>query len=195
MTKMTLLDKAGIIKSIASLSKRAKKLGEDFHLTAVSALAHAEQHGDATLCGRVVAAMGMVSRRQDMITWFAMYGPIKIVHNKKEDIFEASFFKKDDVRYRPFNVAGATSNPFWEKIEDRPNPMGFGDLVGAFYQRKAAAKKAHEEGRYVGNYDEDMRIMDRVEKAFGVDADDLNVVKEETKRLKLAFISDQKKAA
>jgi len=183
---MKLQDIKTINKQIASIKGRSAKLDADIHNTAVQCLMHAEQHGDFTLCGKLVGAMGNSARRQDMIVWFKTFGPVKI--NTKT--FEASKRKKHENEYAPFDVETAEKTPFWELIEDKPGqPMGLADLVGVLFSRRRRAIEANEEGRYVGNFNEDLAVIDAAIAATGISEDSLEAVQERTKNLKDEFKS------
>lgn len=182
-----LLSSADIEKRITSIRSRSRKMDMDIHTTAVQCLAHAEKHGDVTLCGRLIGAMGHASRRQDLIAWFAYFGPVAI--NAKT--FKPTQRKATHEQYRKYDVAGAEETPFWVLIQDKPPaPLAFSDIVGRTWAALKAAETAQGEGRFVGDYDEVTKLRAMLAETAGItDDDDMEVVKTRDKALKKAFVT------
>lgn len=67
---------AAINKAIASIQNRGAKLDSDIHLCGVSALAHASEHGDPSLCDKLVQAMPRGSRKLALVEWMLAHGQI-----------------------------------------------------------------------------------------------------------------------
>lgn len=67
---------AAINKAIASIQNRGAKLDGDIHLCGVSALAHASEHGDPSLCDKLVQAMPKGSRKLALVEWMLAHGQI-----------------------------------------------------------------------------------------------------------------------
>lgn len=180
---MKLQTAEAINKAIASIKSLSTKLDKDIHSTAVQCLAHAEAHGDFTLCGKLVAAMGQAARRQDMIVWFAQFGPVKI--NKKT--FEASMRRKHEDGYNPFDVETAERTPVWDLIADKPGRLiGLSDVIGVLFSRRKSMLEAQENGLYVGDFEADLATVDAAIAATGVTEDSLPDLKERVKNLKLS---------
>lgn len=67
---------AAINKAILSIQNRGAKLDGDIHLCGVSALAHASEHGDPSLCDKLVQAMPKGSRKLALVEWMLAHGQI-----------------------------------------------------------------------------------------------------------------------
>lgn len=185
------VDAKTIKARIASIKGRSAKLDRDIHETAVQCLAHAAEHGDVTLCGKLVEAMGNASRKADMIQWFSTFGPVRINRNT----FDAKQIKKTDEAYVPYDVETATNKPFWTLFDDKPGrPIGLSDVIGVLFSKRKAATEAHEAGRYVGDFEADMAILDAAIKATGMTEDDLEEVRERTRNLKSQWEPKQAEA-
>lgn len=127
-----------IKKVIDAIARTGKKLDLDIHTAAVSCLNHAQQHGDVTLCTRLVDAMPKSSRRKALIHWFASFGPL--AYSDKEKKFRVA--KGRDIK--PYDIEGATEKPFYDFTAERnPEPYTLEKLVG-FVQRKVAEMKEKE---------------------------------------------------
>lgn len=76
MTMKLLQGAAAIDKAILSIKTRGAKLDSDIHLCGVSAMAHASEHGDPSLCDKLVLAMPNGSRKLALVEWMLAYGQI-----------------------------------------------------------------------------------------------------------------------
>lgn len=107
-------DAKAIDTFINSISRRAKTLRDDVHLAAVSCALHVIEHGNTTLCTKLVNAIeGM--RQHDLRQWFIDIGPcvwaetevvdettgkVKVKKNfkqNKERVAKLKAMKRDDM--------------------------------------------------------------------------------------------------
>lgn len=78
--------------------------------TAVAIVEHAAEHGDCTRALALVKALGSAMNRTMLVNWFAYYAPIGM--NVAQD--RVGFIKHDSKRYRPFDIDGARTNPWFD---------------------------------------------------------------------------------
>jgi hypothetical protein len=102
-------------RNIKRINKVGKELDTLIHETAVSSLYHAENdgNGDFSLCGALVEAMPRSARKKALIYWFTQFGPL--VYNEKEK----KFTKDKKPTAKPYNVAGAEANPFYDYTPEK----------------------------------------------------------------------------
>ena len=98
---------ADINKAITSIATRGAKLDTSIHVTGVSVLAHASEHGDPSLCDKLVNAMPKGSRKLALVEWMLAHGQIAKLDPKadKEAIAAGRIFKLD--RTRTLDLEGA----------------------------------------------------------------------------------------
>lgn len=104
-------------QQISSISKRVAVVrasgrpdaDEFIQQTALLVLAHAEKHGDCTAALDLVLALPAGARRNKLIGWFAMFGPIEI----RADRGSVRQIDKHSSNYRKFDVARGTLCPFY----------------------------------------------------------------------------------
>lgn len=127
-----------IKKAIDAIARTGKKLDADIHTAAVSCLNHAEQHGDVTLCTRLVNAMPKSSRRKALVVWFVKFGPLAF--NEKEKAFKVAKGKE----VKQYDIEAAAETPFFDLTAERnPEPYTLDKLVG-FIKRKIEEMKEKE---------------------------------------------------
>lgn len=90
---------------IKSIKLRGAKLDKAIHQACVSALSHAEQHGDSTYCTRVVDAISKGGRRNAVASWFQTFGTL--VWNNAEKKFQKG-------GERAYDVQEGMRTPFWK---------------------------------------------------------------------------------
>ncbi len=103
-----------ITKAINSIAGRGAKLDHDIHVAGVSVLAHASEHGDTTLCDKLVQAMPKGGRKLALVEWMLAYGQIAKLDPKldKDAIAAGRLFKLD--RSRTYNEVGAVEKSWTE---------------------------------------------------------------------------------
>lgn len=135
---------AAINKAIASIQNRGAKLDGDIHLCGVSALAHASEHGDPSLCDKLVQAMPKGSRKLALVEWMLAYGQI-VVLDKLDDaaaIKAGRVFALDRTKKLDLEAAMAKS---WTGFRKDPAPATAFDAqkaVQSVLTRLNAASKA-----------------------------------------------------
>ncbi len=103
-----------ITKAINSIAGRGAKLDHDIHVAGVSVLAHASEHGDTTLCDKLVQAMPKGGRKLALVEWMLAFGQIAKLDPKldKDAIAAGRLFKLD--RSRTYNEVGAVEKSWTE---------------------------------------------------------------------------------
>lgn len=103
-----------ILKAITSIANRGAKLDADIHVAGVSVLVHAAEHGDTTLCDKLVNAMPKGGRKLALVEWMLAFGMIAKLDPKadKDAIAAGRIFKLD--RSRKHDEAGAIGTPWTE---------------------------------------------------------------------------------
>ena len=168
---------------------RQSKLHEEIHATGVAILEHAAAHGDVSRAGDLVAAIHVKVVREALIAWFKAFSPIVV----NTTTFQAKQAKASSPSFKPYDVAGAKANPYFDdSVKDvQKRLMGASDVFGAFYGKLKQMEEAHKEGRYVGDYAADRAAMLRAIQASGVD--DIEALREQTKNLKDAALAAAKR--
>lgn len=134
-----------IQKGINSFHKSVAHVDETVHLLACSALTHAAEHGDSTLCTMLVQAMPKSGRRAALIEWNTKFGALTWVKIGEEQKFKKS-------AKRVYDLEGAYKTPFYDLTEDRvPKPFDLSMLVKMLEKAVAKAEKGKEEGSLAVN--------------------------------------------
>ena len=102
-----------INNSITSIGRRGKSLDKDTHVTALSILQHAEDHGDVTLATRLVDTVSAGMRRNSLIKWFETFGIMTYQKVDKKKGIETAGFKVD--RKKKTDMEKAMVTPYYDK--------------------------------------------------------------------------------
>ena len=131
-----------INKGISVFSKSVAHVDETVHSLACSALTHASEHGDNTLCTKLVQAMPKSSRGESLIKWFVKYGQLQWVTAEGESKFK----KREKGSY---NLEAAYADPFYSKPEVVAKPFDLAKLLKIIEQASKSAEKGKEKGTLV----------------------------------------------
>ena len=101
-------DRKALVKSIASIKARGKRLDKDIHTALCSAVWHRQEHGDNTLIAEVINAMPKGSRANAAIQWAVTFGGVD--YNGK-DKNKGVKFKNNEA---DILLDDAILTPFWE---------------------------------------------------------------------------------
>lgn len=143
---MELIKSAALIaKAITSIAGRGAKLDKDIHVAGVSVLAHASEHGDTTLCDKLVQAMPKGGRKLALVEWMLAYGQIAKLDPKqdKDAIAAGRLFKLD--RERKFDQEGAVATSWVEFKPEAAVHTAF-DAQAAVLSVLARLNKAAKDG-------------------------------------------------
>lgn len=127
---MEMLDAAGIDKAITSIAKAGAKLDALIQQTAVSALAHLDQHGDITLVNRLQVSMPKGSRSNALTAFLLACGKIKVravpagASKAAKEALKASPFEFD--REGKTDIEKALANPWFEFKKPKDISVEFG---------------------------------------------------------------------
>jgi len=102
-----------INRNIGLVAKAGTKFNELVQTTAVGILVHAQATGDCTAALRLVQAMPKSARRGLLINFFAAYSPIGM----NVGTGKVAFHKPTAKSYKPFDIEGATNNPWYNSAE------------------------------------------------------------------------------
>jgi hypothetical protein len=105
--------KKQILGYIKTIGVQSTKLQARIHEVACMCLAHAEQHGDATLAQALYNELPNGQRREAVLEWIHLYSPVRI-RQKGEKV---GILKDTNKDYRPFDMEGAEANPYWTQDE------------------------------------------------------------------------------
>lgn len=121
--------KSAIMKLVTSIAGRGVKLQKDIHQAAMSALIHADKHGDVTVMGSLIEAMPGMARKNSLIAWAEFHGKFAWepttktlgYDNSKKTLTvqadETPFYKfAPEPEYKPFDFA-AELGKFMKRIE------------------------------------------------------------------------------
>lgn len=82
-------------KAIASISNRGAKLDGDIQLTALSVLAHVIENREVSLACKLYHGMPAGSRRNALVEWFLLFGPVAVNMDKDSKKERPLIFAKD----------------------------------------------------------------------------------------------------
>lgn len=102
-------DRKVLVKAIASIKARGKKLDKDIHAALCSAVWHRQEHGDNTLISETINAMPKGSRSNAAIAWAVEFGAVE--YNGKDKQTKGIKLKNSDA---PIRLDDAILTPFWE---------------------------------------------------------------------------------
>lgn len=131
--------------SIRKIATNAAALNALIHETAMAILNHAKEHGDCTRAQHLLMAMPRSHRRSILVKWFGKYSPIVI---KDSDNHVAKMHPKDSKNYVPFDIEGASSEPFFDMAD--ANPERTYDFAALVKMVEGLGKRIHklvEEGK------------------------------------------------
>ena len=165
MLQVTTISQSDISKAIGSILRRGKNLDRDIWQTAVNAVAHAQQHGDCSLLGRLYQAMPKGSRRQTLAAWVSAATNIEINNQGKARL------NKDDDRFpspEDWNMEYLLSVAWYDhKTEQKETEFGLDDLR-KYLTRLESAKNTNRK-KYSAEVKEMAKLlgmaMDRVSTA------------------------------
>ena len=109
-------DIAGLTARIGEIKKVGKLLDSEIHLCAVSALYHAQEHGNVTSLSDLAAALPKSSRRNAFVYWACQHAPVQ--YNGDTEVFTKTKGKNQ----KPFMLVQAQQTPFWGFTKER-KPM------------------------------------------------------------------------
>lgn len=134
MAKMMTKDE--IVTSIKSIETRGKKMDADIQRTALSILAHVEQHKEVSLFNKLYSALPKGARKSALTGWGLAFGKLEANtgDNKKEAPFKYAKDKTTD-------IAQAAANP-WYDFAPEKEPDEMFDVVKAVAAVLAKAGKA-----------------------------------------------------
>lgn len=97
--------------------------------TAVGIIAHAKEHGDANAAVRLVHAMPKSLRRGLLVKFFAIYSPIRLSINSKDNTkSRCSIAKVGTEGYTEYNLDGANAN-LWHEVPGSEVEPGLDTLM------------------------------------------------------------------
>lgn len=107
-----ILGSKDIEKATIEYKCQARSLQSNLHRIAASALNHYFEHGDHTLCSRLIEAMPKSQRAKKLTHWFCVNGGLEFENNK--------FVKRQkyDILERELKLQAAIATPFW-KMKDK----------------------------------------------------------------------------
>lgn len=95
-----------INKNIRLIKNAGVKLDERIHVTGVSIMHHASEHGDFTAMQRLYDALAQSARRKAFVKWVVDHTPL----NFEE---KTQYFVKSRKTTKVYNVKSANDQPFW----------------------------------------------------------------------------------
>ena len=144
-------------------------------------LAHAEEHGDATLVQRLYNELPNGQRREALLEWVNAYSPVRVTQKGQK----VGMLKETSPKFVPFNLTDAEANPYWTQDERSmfkfdSSLLSFNTIVQAALQSKLKgidnAVKKHDdpESTYELDFDpEEARnalIAEAAERGFTLEA-------------------------
>lgn len=140
--------KAQIKASIKSIITAAVKFQERIQELAVECIAHAKEHGDATLIADLVNGLPNGQRTESLREWVHEYSPIRI---KKDG--GCGILKKEAKGFTDWNLEAAAENPYYKNRETVKKPLTLEALVKMAEGMVKRVDKAEEEGNIAEGQD------------------------------------------
>lgn len=186
---MKLLKKDTIIKHIAEIRETGASYQKLLHRTVCQVFMHAAEHKDVSLIAALANSLPEMTDTKGLARYLAEFGPVKLVFDEKEACWKATQYKTDGKTYKPYDVDGVVKTPFWTWVKaNQPKPMAFADLLSTIASRIKAASDAHDEGRFVGDYNDVLALQALVEGATVLGEEDgLKTAKAASRDLKAAW--------
>ena len=135
--------------NITSIKEKGRDLDNLIHESAVFAVYHSIKDGQVTPAIQLVAAMPKSSRRNNLISWLALYGNVS--YNGKKGVFYVKQFEHDEA-VATEQAESASDNPFWAEFNDAPvelKPLDFAQKLKALIHSAQQAKTG-ESKKYSG---------------------------------------------
>lgn len=119
---MTIItDRASIVKAIASIASRGKKLDDSIQQTGLSVLAHIEEHGNVELASKLYDALPKGARRLALAEWMLAHGKLRPLNPKAKDdqpALKAGLHFGYD-RAKETNLEAAAAKPWHEFKQEK----------------------------------------------------------------------------
>lgn len=157
MSKFVIVEGAAqISKAIVSIATRGTKLDHDIHRIGVSVLVHATEHGDTSLCDKLVHAMPKGARKLALVEWMLAFGQVRKLDPKteKEAIDAGRIFQIE--RKKDLMMDKAIETPWTEFKKEAPVLTAF-DAQDAVHKLMARLDAAVKGGKQVQNVDAAIR--------------------------------------
>lgn len=132
---------SAILKAIASIQTRGKKLDQDIQDAGLSCLAHIDQHGDVGPMNRLYLALPAGSRKSALMDWAQTYGKVQPNLDAKSNK-EAPFLYD---KAGSTDLQAASDKPWYKHKPEKPIEVEF-DLRGKILQLVKQAEKAQAKG-------------------------------------------------
>lgn len=139
---------ADITKAIEGIQRRGRKLDTDIQQAALSCIAHAGQHGDITLCNRLLEALPKGARQRALIEWFLAFGNVAKNDAKGKD---QPAFVYD--KTRTVDVDAGRETPWYEMGKQGDTLEAAFDLRARLASLLKQAKAAQDRGQDVPGLD------------------------------------------
>lgn len=142
-----LLEKAGILALIKAVGDHYQNADVTLQQAGIQCLAHAAEHGDATLMDRLVKTLGKRAEARALVLWTKKFSPI--TWNAQGEV---SLIKSTLKAYKPFDVEAADA-VLIVSFKPTVNPYILDELKLIGYAKGLMAKvtKAEETGEYNGD--------------------------------------------
>jgi len=150
---------ASISESIESIATRSADLTRDIHATGMQCLAHALEHGDITLIDRLAKALAKANAPEAFKAWVKEYSPITW---NGDDVVK--LIPSTNKMFKPFNLDGADTNPYWNKIEVAKKPLTYAALLKVLQSMEKKVTKAQEDGN-IGEGEDVIAMLALAERA------------------------------
>lgn len=129
----------GINAAITKVRQNDQKTQKHLHLTAVSCMVHADEHGDITLMQRLLDTVSKAYRRNALIQWATDFGKFRWDEKNKVLCFN---------KHKVTDLEKAMDVPFWDHTKE-PEHKSM-DLVSELFRLIQRAEKrlaAQAEGK------------------------------------------------
>jgi hypothetical protein len=113
-------DAKAIRLTIRSIIRSAVSLQSKIAAVALECLAHAAEHGDATLANELYRGLPTGQRTASLKAWFETYSPVRFRNDETKGV---GLLQKDAKGYTPFDLEGAEANPYYKDVETVSKPL------------------------------------------------------------------------
>lgn len=106
--------------TIRAIIKSAVSLQTKIAAVALECMAHAKEHGDATLANELYRGLPVGQRTASLKAWFETYSPIRFRNDETKGVGVLPTTAKN---YVPYDLEGAEANPYYKDVETVAKPL------------------------------------------------------------------------
>lgn len=158
-----------ILATIRTIKVAAERLQTKIQDVALECLAHAAEHGDATLMDALVKALPRGQRVEALVLWVEAHSPIRWTKDEDGERAGVGMLKQSNKKYVAFDLEAAEATPYYSFTkENEKKPLTLEALLKLIKNVEKRIDKAEDDGLIAEG--EDVTVMKAYAKALaGID--------------------------